>query len=309
MAPYILARESWWITHMKNIQRNYWAYVIFVVPALLIYVTFYLYPLFQSLQYSLTKWNGINDPVFVGLSNFAKAFSDEQFWVSFKNNIYFVLFSVFIQVPFIVFISIIVSSAKRFLNFYKLTVFLPCILSTASIGVIWQFIYSPDAGLLNQLLTAVGLESWKRIWLGDEATAFLSILLTNGWQWTGFYIVLVLAAIFAIPKEMLEAGEMDGATGWRKAWLLTIPLIRPVIMVTLLLSITGAMKALDIILIMTKGGPFGSSEVMASYMYKQAYTINDFGYANAIAVIVSLFTAVLSLIFQYINVKTREASE
>ncbi|WP_028545609.1 carbohydrate ABC transporter permease [Paenibacillus taiwanensis] len=294
---------------MNNIQRNHWAYAVFVVPAMLIYVTFYLVPLFQSLQYSLTQWNGINDPVFVGLDNFAKVLTDDSFWISFNNNMYFVLFSVFIQVPFIILISIIVSSVRRFLDFYKLTVFMPSILSTASIGVIWQFIYAPEAGLLNQLLRTIGLEHWTRIWLGDEATAMLAVLLTNSWQWTGFYIVLVLAAIFAIPKEMLEAGEMDGATGWKKAWLLTIPLIRPVIVVTLLLSITGAMKALDIILIMTKGGPFGSSEVMASYMYKQAYTLSDFGYANAIAVIISLFTALLALVFHYINVKTREATE
>ncbi|MCG7406974.1 sugar ABC transporter permease [Paenibacillus sp. ACRRX] len=294
---------------MNNIQRNHWAYLVFVVPAMLIYVTFYLVPLFQSLQYSFTQWNGINDPVFYGLGNFAKVLTDENFWISFKNNMYFVLFSIFIQVPFIVFISIVVSSVRRFLDFYKLTVFMPSILSTASIGVIWQFIYAPEAGLLNQLLRSIGLEHWARIWLGDEATAMLAVLLTNSWQWTGFYIVLVLAAIFAIPKEMLEAGEMDGATGWKKAWLLTIPLIRPVIVVTLLLSITGAMKALDIILIMTKGGPFGSSEVMASYMYKQAYTLSDFGYANAIAVIISLFTALLSLVFHFINVKTREATE
>ncbi|MBD8498058.1 carbohydrate ABC transporter permease [Paenibacillus arenosi] len=289
---------------MNKIQRNLVAFAIFVVPALALYITFYLVPLFNSLQYSVTEWNGINEPVYTGLDNFQKAMGDEKFWVAFWNNIYFVLFSVFIQVPVIVVVSIMISSVRRMLDFYKLTVFLPSILSTASVGVIWQFIYAPDAGLLNQLLRSVGLESWAKIWLGDKTTAMFSILITNGWQWTGFYIVLVLAAIFSIPKEMLEAGEIDGAVGWKKAWLLTIPLIRPVIVVTMLLSITGAMKAMDIVMIMTNGGPFHSTEVMATYMYKQAYSLSDFGYANAIAIIITIFTAILALVYHVINKRT-----
>ncbi|UHA75506.1 carbohydrate ABC transporter permease [Paenibacillus sp. 481] len=291
---------------MNKVHKNYTAYFLFVVPAMLLYITFYLVPLFNSLQYSVTSWNGITQPVYNGLENFQKALDDEKFWIAFKNNIYFVAFSVFIQVPIIVLVSVLVSGVRRFLDFYKVTVFLPSVLSTAAIAIIWQFIYAPDAGLINQLLREIGLESWAKIWLGDKATATLSILITNAWQWTGFYIVLVLAAIFAISKEMLEAGEMDGAVGWRKAWYLTIPLIRPVIIVVMLLSITGAMKALDIVLIMTKGGPFGSSEVMATYMYKQAYQLGDFGYANAIAIIITIFTAILAGIFHLISKRTKE---
>jgi len=293
---------------MNKIYRNYTAYIVFVVPALLLYLIFYLTPLLNSLRYSVTIWNGINDPVFNGLGNFAKAFSDDKFWVAFWNNIYFVLFSVFIQVPLIVWIAILVSGVKRGLGFYRLTVFLPSILSTASVAIIWKFIFAPQAGLINQLLRAVGLESWTRLWLGDKSWAMFSVLLTNGWQWTGFYIVLVLAALFTIPKEILEAAEIDGATGWKKARWVTIPLIRPVIMVTLLLSVTGAMKALDIVLIMTKGGPFGSTELMATYMYKQAYSLSDFGYANAIAIIVTIFTAILSLVLNFFNARSKEVS-
>lgn len=291
---------------MFKIYRSLPAYILFVVPALLLYVVFYLTPLFQSLMYSVTTWNGITDPVFNGIDNFIKALSDEKFWISFRNNIYFVLFSVCIQIPVIIVIALLVSSVKRMLNFYKLTVFLPSILSTASVAIIWKFIYAPEAGLLNQVLRLVGLESWTNIWIGDKDTAIWAVIFTNSWQWTGFYIVLILAAIFTIPKEMLEAGEIDGAVGWRKAWFLTIPLIRPVIGVTLLLSVTGAMKALDIVLIMTKGGPFGSTELMATYMYKQAYSMNDFGYANAIAIIITIFTALLSLLLYAFNNRSKE---
>lgn len=292
---------------MNKILRNRLAFVVFVVPALILYITFFIVPLINSLRYSITSWNGVTDPIFNGVDNFIKAFNDPDFWVAFRNNIYFLLFSVFIQVPVIVVVSILISNVKRLNNFYKITVFLPTILSTAAIGVIWKFMYSPDAGMINQFLRTIGLESWTRVWLGDENFAMLAILATNGWQWTGFYIVLVLAGIFAIPKEIIEAGEIDGAVGWRKATLLTLPLIRPVVIVTMFLSITGSMKALDIVMIMTNGGPYGSSEVMATYMYKQAYSMSDFGYANAISIIITVFTAILSLIYHLISTRTKEA--
>ncbi|GAB2697796.1 carbohydrate ABC transporter permease [Paenibacillus thermoaerophilus] len=291
---------------MEKVMRNRLAYAILVIPALTLYITFYVAPLFSSLRYSVTSWNGINEAAFTGLDNFIGAFRDEKFLVSLKNNIYFVLFSVFVQIPFILFVSIVISGARRFLDFYKTTVFLPSVLSTAIVSIVWKFIYHPDAGLINQILRAVGLESWAIGWLGDERFAFLAILFANAWQWTGFYVVLVLAAIFGIPREMQEAAEIDGAVGWRKARYLTIPLIRPVILVTMLLSITGAMKALDIVLIMTAGGPFGSSEVMATYMYKQAYSMSKFGYANAISIIIFLFTCVLTLIFHLLTRRSEE---
>jgi raffinose/stachyose/melibiose transport system permease protein len=171
---------------------------------------------------------------------------------------------------------------------------------------LWQFIYHPDVGLINQILRKIGLENWTHAWLGEEATAFFAILMTNSWQWFGFYIVLILAAIFSVPKELLECAEMDGAVGFRKSWFITIPLIRPVILVVLLLAITGAMNALDIVLIMTYGEPFGSSEVMGTFLYKQAYKFNDFGYASAVSIIIFVFTVIVTLIFNLIAKRTQE---
>ena len=291
---------------MNKVMRNPYAYAIFILSAMALYITFYIVPLISSLRYSVTSWNGINEPVFNGLDNFVKAFRDEKFLTAFKNNITFVLFSCFVQIPIIVTLSIIMSNVRRFQEFYKTTVFMPSILSTAVVGVIWKFIYHPDAGLVNQILRLIGLESWTRGWLGDENFSFLSILVTNSWQWFGFYIVLVLAAIFSISKEMLEAGEIDGAVGWRRARYLIVPLIRPIILVILLLSITGAMNAIDIVLIMTAGGPFGSSEVMGTYMYKQAYSMSQYGYATAISIIIFVLTCILTLIFHLITRRSQE---
>jgi len=283
--------------------RNPLTYALFLLPTLILYALFYLVPVFNTLNYGFTIWDGVNEPVYTGLDNYVRALTeDEVFWKAFWNNIIFVLFSVFIQVPFIILVSVFVSEVKLFRGFYKTVVFMPSILSTAVIGVLFTFVvFHPDIGLLNQFLSAVGLESWATAWLGDETTAFPSVLFTNAWQWTGFYVVLVLAAILGIPKEIFEAAEIDGATMFQKIRLITLPLIRPVILVIILLSITGAMKALDIVIVMTDGGPFHASELLASHMVKSAYRSNEYGYANAIANLIIVFTLLITVIYNFFS--------
>jgi raffinose/stachyose/melibiose transport system permease protein len=292
---------------MNKTMRNPFAYALFTVPTLALYLTFFLYPLLTSLRYGFTKWNGVSDARFNGLDNFREALTDPYFWIAVKNNVYFILFSCLVQIPVIVLVAVLISRVGRGGGFYKTAVFLPSILSTAVVGVLWAFVYHPEAGLLNQFLHAVRLDKLKHVWLADEHTAMLSVLVTNAWQWMGFYIVLVLAAIFTIPKEVLEAAEIDGAVGWRRAWSVTVPLIRPVLIVMNLLSITGAMKALDIVFVMTNGDPYGITEVMATYMYKKAYRLGEYGYANAIAILIFVFTVAVTLLFRLATRRFEEA--
>lgn len=291
---------------MNRTLRNPWAYAVFVLPTLLLYGLFFIYPLLATVKYGFSSWDGVNAPDFNGLDNFVKAFGDKYFWKAFTNNVYFILFSVCLQVPVIIFLAILISEVKWLKGFYKTTIFLPGILSTAVVGVLWQFIYHPEVGMLNRFLKAIGLDSWTHVWLGDSSTAMTAVLFTNAWQWIGFYVVLVLAAILTIPKEVLEAAELDGAVGFRKAISVTVPSILPVIVVIVLLSITGAMKALDIVFVMTNGGPARATEVMATYMYKQATRLGDYGYANTISLLIFAFTLVLSYIFNLVTKKFGE---
>ncbi|MDQ0877914.1 raffinose/stachyose/melibiose transport system permease protein [Paenibacillus sp. V4I3] len=291
---------------MKKIGRNPFAYALFTLPTLLLFVIFFLYPMIMSLRYGFTEWNGVSTARFNGLDNFVTAFQDKYFWMAVRNNLYFISFSVGLQIPFILGLALLVSKVRRWTSFYKTMIFLPTILSTAVVGVLWGFIYHPQAGLLNQALEAVGLMTWQHVWLAEEATAMVSVLVTNAWQWIGFYVVLVLSAIYAIPKNILEAAELDGATSLREAWSITLPLLRPVIMVMILLSITGAMKALDIVYVMTGGNPYGITEVMATYMYKKAYRIGEYGYANGIAVLILLLTGMLTSLFGWFTRKQEE---
>lgn len=293
---------------MNKALRSPFVYAMFIVPALGLFLLFFIYPIFNSLHYSLTSWNGVSQSApFTGLANFEKALGDERFWISAKNNGWFILFSVFVQVPLIVFFSLLISNVKRLKGLYKTAVFLPSIMSTAVIGILWGFIYEPNIGLFNRLLGLVGIE--PVYWLSDERFAMLSILITNAWQWTGFYIVMVLAAILSIPGELVEAAAIDGANGLQRALRITLPLIKPIISVVIMLSIAGAMKAADIVIVMTKGGPAGSTEVLATYMIKYAITNFKYGYGNAIAVLIFIFTLILTVLYQLLIARHNERIE
>ncbi|CQR57118.1 sugar ABC transporter permease [Paenibacillus sonchi] len=293
---------------MNKSLRNPLVFTLFILPALLLFLIFFIYPIFSSLYYSLTSWNGVSDTVkFTGLSNFEKAFGDDRFWVSVKNNGWFILFSVFIQVPLIVLFSLLIANVKKLKGLYKTAVFMPSIMSTAVIGILWGFIYEPNIGLFNKVLGIVGIE--PVYWLSDERFAMLSILITNAWQWTGFYIVMVLAAILSIPGELDEAAAIDGASRFQRATRITLPLIVPIISVVIMLSIAGAMKAADIVIVMTKGGPAGSTEVMATYMIKYAITNFKYGYGNAIAVLIFIFTLVVTVLYQLLFARRNERIE
>ncbi|MFF2909871.1 carbohydrate ABC transporter permease [Paenibacillus sp. NPDC057934] len=293
---------------MNKALRNPVVFTLFVIPALILFLMFFIYPIFSSIYYSFTSWNGVSSTVkFTGLSNYSKAFGDERFWISVKNNGWFILFSVFIQVPLIVIFSLLIANVKKLKGLYKTAVFMPSIMSTAVIGILWGFIYEPNIGLLNKLLSLVGIN--PVYWLSDERFAMLSILITNAWQWTGFYIVMVLAAILSIPGELDEAAAIDGATRFQRATRITLPLIVPIISVVIMLSIAGAMKAADIVIVMTKGGPAGSTEVMATYMIKYAITNFKYGYGNAIAVLIFAFTLVVTVLYQVLIARRTERVE
>lgn len=293
---------------MKSTLRNPVAYALFIIPTLLLYCLFFIYPMLTSSYYAFTDWNGLNDYKFLGFDNFTRAFADADFRNAVVNNLVFIVFSVFVQVPLIISFALLIGSVKRLQGFYKTTVFMPSILSTSVIGILWGFVYQPDFGPLNQFLGLLGIE--PIYWLADTKWALLAVLITNAWQWMGFYIVLILAAILAIPKSINEAAAIDGANGFQRALRITVPLIRPIVSVVVMLSIAGAMRVVDIILVMTKGGPVGSTEVMASYLVNNAMGVDpNYGFGTAIALIIFAFALVLTALYQLTIGRNQEGNE
>lgn len=290
---------------MKQALRNPWIYLMMIVPTLALYILFFIYPMLTSSYYAFTNWNGLDNYKFLGFKNFVTVFSDPDFIFSIRNNMIFIMFAVFVQVPMIIFFAILISNVKKLQRFYKTTVFVPSILSTSVIGILWQFVLNPNIGPVNKALAVFGIE--PIYWLAESKWALPSILVVNAWQWMGFYIVLVLAAILALPKEMNEAAEIDGASGIQRAWYLTVPLIKPIISVVVMLSIAGAMRVVDIVLVMTKGGPVGATEVMASYLVKEAMGVNpSYGLGTAISLIIFAFALILTAIYQSTFGKVKE---
>lgn len=292
---------------MDKTLKNPLTYSLFVLPAIVLYVLFFIYPMLTTFFYGFTDWDGLNPAKFNGLDNFVKAFKDDLFVHAIRNNLLFIVFSVFIQVPLIIFFALMISGVKRLQRFYKTTVFMPSILSTSVIGILWGFIYEPSIGLLNQFLGLFGAE--PIYWLAEQRTAMLAVLITNAWQWMGFYIILILAAILALPKELNEAAAIDGAAGIQRAFHITVPLIMPIISVVIMLSIAGAMRVVDIVLVMTNGGPAGETEVMASYMVSYAIQSGQYGFGTSIAILIFLFALVLTALYQLLFARKQERIE
>ncbi|SDX81885.1 carbohydrate ABC transporter permease [Paenibacillus sp. CF384] len=292
---------------MNKTLRNPWTYILFLLPLLLLYLLFFIYPMISAFTTGFMKWNGLTEAKFNGLTNFKHAFGDVLFWDSVLNNGKFILFSVFVQVPVIIFFSLLISNVKKLKGLYKTAVFVPSVMSTAVIGILWSFIYEPDIGLFNQILTKLGFQ--PVMWLSDTSWAMFSILITNAWQWTGFYVVMVLAAILSIPREIDEAAIVDGASAWTRATRITVPLIMPIISVVIMLSISGAMKAADIIIVMTDGGPGGVTDVMATYLIKYGITNAKYGYGNSIGVLIFMFSLILTALYQFLIARRVERVE
>lgn len=277
-------------------QGNLWAGVAFVAPALLIYLFYFVYPIPASAFYSLFKWDGIS-PLsdFRGMDNWFRLIKDGLFWNSFRNNIIVVVASLLIQLPLGLGIALLVSSKLIGSRFLKLIYFLPMMLSAVAIGMTWNYIYEPNYGLLNELLKRFGLGTFASGWLGDPDVALGAVIATMSWQYIPFYMVIFAAGLAGIPEELLESAVIDGANSFQKFLKIILPLLRGTIRTAAVLSLTGSLKYFALVFVMTEGGPNNATELMATYMYKQAFTSFNMGYGSTIALTMFFFSIVLTL--------------
>jgi len=229
---------------------------LFVLPALLVYLFYFIIPIPTSAYYSLFNWNGISpDMQFLGFGNWITLFNDPVFWKSFINNITLVIASILIQLPLALLLALLVSSRLKGNKLFKLLYFVPMMLSAVAIGMTWNFIYEPNYGLLNSLLSGVGLESLTRGWLGDPNLALGAVIVAICWQYIPFYMVIFTAALAGIPGEIMDAAHIDGASKVQSFFLITVPLLSNTIKMASVLSLTGSLKYFALIFVMTLGGP------------------------------------------------------
>jgi raffinose/stachyose/melibiose transport system permease protein len=273
------------------------AVVLFLLPAVALYLAFVVYPIVQSTRYSLYDWNGLGQLTdFVGIDNFRRAFSDPLFRDAIRHNAIIVVLSLLLQIPFALGLALMLNVRLPGRGLLRTLFFAPYILSEVVTGVVWRQILRPN-GLLDQSLTAVGAEGLIHEWLGNPDVVLYSLFFVISWKYFGFHMILLLAGLQQIPKELAEAAVIDGASSWQRFRYVTLPLLGPTIRVSVFLSIIGALQLFDLVWVTTKGGPIGASSTMATYLYEQ-FRKSLFGYASAVSIVIFGLCLVIALAYQ-----------
>ncbi|MFB7287862.1 carbohydrate ABC transporter permease [Actinacidiphila glaucinigra] len=270
-----------------------------LLPALVLFAVFMVYPTVNVFRMSLYTWSGFSpDMKFVGLDNFRNLLDDRQFVRAFQNTVALLVVVTVATMGMALFLAAIMTRQKlRGGNLLRFVLYIPNILSVVVIAAIFSAVYDQNNGLLNGSLRAVSLDTWQQVWLGDQKLVLYSVGMAMVWQSLGYYMVLYMSSMASIPEELYEASSLDGASAVRQFFSLTLPLIWQNLRTSLTFFVMSAVN-LSFVLVraMTGGGPDGSSEVLLSYMYKQAYTNSSYGYGMAIGVVIFAFSFLVSLL-------------
>jgi raffinose/stachyose/melibiose transport system permease protein len=270
---------------------------LFLLPALVLYALFLLYPIVQSVRYSMYAWNGFG-PLenFVGLDNFRNVFSDARFRSALWHNAVIVVLSLVVQIPAALGLALLLNSKIKGRAALRTIFFAPYVLSEVVTGVVWRQILRPD-GLLDQSLEGVGLGGWVQGWLSDPDVVLYALFFVISWKYFGFHMILMLAGLQQIPTELKEAASIDGATPWKTFRYVVLPLLMPTVRVSVFLSIIGALQLFDLVWVTTKGGPIGASSTMSTFLYDR-FRDSRFGFASAVSIVIFGLCLVVALMYQ-----------
>lgn len=274
--------------------------ILFLLPGLALYLLFVLFPVIQAAHYSLFSWDGLRPLTdFVGLDNYTRALNSDVFTGAVSHNVFLIVLSLAIQIPFSLFLAVLLNRRFRGRAVFRLIFFLPYVLSEAITGVIFLLILQPGA-LLDSSLTGAGLGGLIPVdgWLGDMNLVLIVMFVIISWKYFGFHMILLLAGLQGIPREIEEAALIDGAGRWQAFRHITLPLLGPTLRVSIFLSIIGALQLFDMVWVMTGGGPVNASDTMATTMFKAGLKGQEMGYGSALAVILFMFALVLALAYQ-----------
>lgn len=280
---------------------------LFLAPAVVLLVVFMAYPLLDSMILSLYKWKGLGPRQFVGIKNFQNLVQDTLFWDALRHTFVFALFVTLGTVGIGFLLAMVISRRVWAWRVFRIGYYLPVMLSTVVVGKIWFRIYEYNDGLLNTLLRSIGLGLFALPWLADVKYVFAAIIVVPIWQYVGFPMIVCLAAIEGIPQDLHDAVTIDGANEWQRAAHLTFPLIRPVVASISILQVIFSLKAFDAIWVMGKGDPGGSASVLGTFLFRQSFEMQRYGYASAVAVV--MFAIVFAVTYIYQRVVKIESVE
>lgn len=283
---------------------------IYLIPTLILYGVFCLYPCIKALFMSLCSWSGFSDDIkFVGMANFKRLIADPVVWEALKNNLFILVFCTLFTFTLALLFALMVAKSKRKIHKgFRIIYFIPYVMSISVVSVLWMFIYNPSFGLLNEFLNKIGLEKLTHVWLGEESVIMGALTVPLVWINVGFYMIMFIAAILNISEDCYEAAAIDGANKRQQFWNVTIPGIWQEIRTSLIFfCVTAFNYSFELVYVMTKGGPNRSSELLTTYLYQNAFTYSDYGYASAIgALLFGILFLIIFIIMQIMKAGYRD---
>ncbi|KTR03725.1 ABC transporter permease [Aureimonas ureilytica] len=282
----------------KRLRPFYWP---FVIPALAVTCAVIVFPWVFTAWMSAHSWRLGGDTAFVGLENYARLLTDTRFWESMGHTLFYTILSVVAPLVLGTFAAVLFDSKMPLRGVLRAIFVMPMMATPVAIALVWTMMFNPSLGVLNYLLSVVGLP--EQSWIYDQSTVIPSLVLVETWQWTPLVMLIVLGGLASLPREPYEGAEIDGANGWQKFRYITLPLIAPFMMVAVIIRSIDALKSFDIIYAMTQGGPGTASETINIYLYNVAFSYYDIGYGSAIAVV--FFAVIIALSLVMLHLKQR----
>jgi raffinose/stachyose/melibiose transport system permease protein len=278
---------------------------LFILPALIGFCFVRVTPMLSSFYYSFTDWSGYSKEInFIGLDNYFKLFQDPEVKHSIFVSLMFVVASVLLINFFAVFFAVLLKKTGGLTGIYRSIIFIPIVISPVAVSYIWRSMYSYE-GLFNTVLNALHITSSHIGWLTDSKLALTSIIIVNVWRSTGFHMVIIIAALMTIPKELYESSDIDGCNAWQKFRFVTLPLLVPGLTVSIVLSTISSLKQYDLVAVLTNGGPVNATQILSIKIVQDAFQYNLNGYASALSFIL-LFGILLAVVAQSMILKRKE---
>ncbi len=289
-------------TLIKSIQKKRWgdlpAAFFFLFPSLVLIIIFSFYPMVETIKLSFFQWNKVTtQPVFIGLANYATLFNSERFWNSIQVTFTYTFVVTAVSVIGGLILAVILNQPRLVLSsFWRVLYFLPTITPTVAAAMVWILLFNPNYGFINTFLRHLDIVGPN--WLSSTTWALPTVMSLGIWRRVGFTLIVYLAALQAVPKDYYESASMDGANAWQTFRYITIPLVAPTTAMLIILGLIDSFNVFDSVLVMTRGGPSGATEVLGQYLYSDAFTLFKMGLSSAIAVIILIITASIT-IFQW----------
>lgn len=271
--------------------------ILFCLPALLVYIIFFIGPMISNITYSFSNWNGFSRHIkWIGFRNYKNLISDNIFISSITHNIMYTAVVLIFQLGLALLFALILYKKIWGQNFFKTVFLMPVILSSITLTFIWSYMYDPMLGFINHFFDIIGCGFLKQSWLGDQRIALFSVAFVNIWQYVGYSMIIFIAGLNTIPESLFEAARIDGAGIWGTFRKVTLPLLAPSMTINIVLTTLGSFKVFDLIYLMTNGGPNNSTEVLATLVYRTGFTYGSMGYATAISTVMLLIIMIIGII-------------